>query len=151
MKYSVFGMRLLSLLLILLTLYAYQVSAQSRSAETARVKAQALQLRRQREAEERERLAILAQKYKNGTFEGAAEGFGGPVRVRVVIQDGNISEIDVTEHSGEDEIYFGMASAVIEDIIAYNDPQVDVVSSATFSSQGIIHAVENAVSKAVKS
>lgn len=150
MKYSVFGVRLAALLLILATLYGYQVTVADRAQEITRVKAEALQIRRQREDEERERLAILAQKYKNGTFEGEAEGFGGLIKVHVTITEGNISTVDVVEHSGEDEVYFGMAAAVIEEIIAVNDPQVDTVSSATFSSQGIIRAVADAVSKAVK-
>ena len=42
-----------------------------------------------------------------------------------------------------------MAVALLDDMIEINDPGVDVVSEATFSSEGLIQAVNNALEEAV--
>ncbi len=147
MKHSVFLIRSLALLLVLVSVWCYQTAAIHRSEEKEQVRAEALQIKDRREAE-----ASKTQqgKYIDGTYEGEAEGFGGPIRVRVNVSGGEIKGIDVYDHAKEDDIYFGMALAVTEQMIAANDTQADIVSSATFSSEGIIHAVQKALEKAVR-
>ena len=92
--------------------------------------------------------SVPADGYKDGTYEGSGTGFGGTIRVRVTISGGKIAAIDILEASGETESYFASAQGVISRMIAGNTPNVDAVSGATYSSNGIIQAVQNALSQA---
>ena len=89
--------------------------------------------------------------YQDGTYTGSAQGFGGPVSVSVTIEDGKITSIVITSASGETPEYFSRARAVIDRIINHQSTNVDVVSGATYSSNGIIGAVRNALAKAMTS
>ena len=86
--------------------------------------------------------------YNDGSYTGSAEGFDGNIAVKVIIKNGKIASIEVTDHSGETDTYYKQASAVINTIVKKNSPNVDVISGATFSSTGIINAVKNAMNKA---
>lgn len=84
--------------------------------------------------------------YKDGTYEGSGTGFRGEIRVSVIVKNGNISEINVLSHQ-EDEEYFQKAyQKVIDEMITQQTAQVDGASGATFSSNGIMEAVANALS-----
>ena len=84
--------------------------------------------------------------YKDGTYEGSGTGFRGEIRVSVIVKNGNISEINVLSHM-EDEEYFQKAyQKVIDEMITQQTTQVDGASGATFSSNGLIDAVANALS-----
>ena len=82
-------------------------------------------------------------KYKDGTYQGEAEGFGGPVAVEVKIEKGKIAGI-------EDGAYLSMAKDIIPEIIEAQSADVDTISGATFSSTGIKNASQEALEKAVK-
>lgn len=82
--------------------------------------------------------SVPADGYKDGTYEGSGTGFGGTIRVRVTISGGKIAAIDILEASGETASYFASAQGVISRMIAGNTPNVDAVSGATYSSNGII-------------
>lgn len=86
--------------------------------------------------------------YKDGVYNGEAKGFGGTVAVEVTVENGKISKIDVTSHEKEDAAYFDSATYVIDEIIDEQSTDVDIVSGATFSSNGIIGAVKDALGKA---
>ncbi len=85
--------------------------------------------------------------YKDGTYTGYGEGMNGKVKVNVTISGDKIISISVGENS-EDEEYLGEAKGVIDRIIASQSTSVDVVSGATYSSNGIIGGVNEALSKA---
>ena len=82
-----------------------------------------------------------------GTAEGAAPGYRGMIHVRVIIENGVIMEITVTE-SGEDR---AVGSAAIEEltdlVLMYNTTEVDTISGATETSRGFLEAVEDAIMK----
>lgn len=86
--------------------------------------------------------------YKDGTYYGTASGFGGSIRVEVVIRDGKIADIRVIDASGETGEYLSRAKGVISRILSKGSPNVDAVSGATYSSTGIINAVKRALSQA---
>ena len=86
--------------------------------------------------------------YKDGTYQGSGTGFGGTVTVQVTVADGKITGIDILDASGETPSYFASARGVVSKILAGQTPNVDAVSGATYSSNGIIQAVQNALSKA---
>ncbi|PYG86681.1 DMSO/TMAO reductase YedYZ heme-binding membrane subunit [Ruminiclostridium sufflavum DSM 19573] len=86
-------------------------------------------------------------KYKNGSFSGSGEGYVGLISVNIKIQNDIIKDIAVTKNS-EDEPYFSAAKELIGDILSKQSTSVDTVSGATFSSKGIISAVEDALKNA---
>ena len=88
-----------------------------------------------------------ASAYKDGTYTGTAGGFNGDITVSVTIKDGSISAIDVTDQK-DTPSYWERAKVIIPDIIAANGTSgIDAVSGATYSSEGIINAVNNALAK----
>ena len=80
----------------------------------------------------------------DGVYKGSATGFSGPVTVAVTIMDKKITSIDILS-STDDEAFFNRAKGVIDRIISSQSFDVDVVSGATYSSNGIIGAVKNAL------
>lgn len=80
----------------------------------------------------------------DGVYKGSATGFSGPVTVAVTIMDKEITSIDILS-STDDEAFFNRAKGVIDRIISSQSFDVDVVSGATYSSNGIIKAVKNAL------
>ena len=86
--------------------------------------------------------------YKDGTYYGTGTGFAGNLKVEVVITGGKISNIQIVETNDGSE-YIQKASGVINQILgAQSTNCIDTVSGATFSSNGIIKAVRNALSQA---
>ena len=88
--------------------------------------------------------------YKDGTYTGEADGFGGTIQVEVKIEKNKIAEINVVSAEKEDGAYLSMAKDIIPKIIDAQSADVDTVSGATFSSTGIKNASEQAMEKAVK-
>ena len=82
--------------------------------------------------------------WKDGTYEGEGQGFGGKVVVEVTIESGEITCIEVKEAEKEDSAYLEMA----KDIVDAQSADVDTISGATFSSTGIREAVTQALEKA---
>ena len=85
--------------------------------------------------------------WKDGTYEGEGQGFGGKVVVEVTIENGEITCIEVKEAQKEDSAYLEMAKDIIEDIVDAQSADVDTISGATFSSTGIREAVIQALDK----
>lgn len=92
--------------------------------------------------------AADAGSWQDGTWTGTAQGYGGDVTVSVTIANKKITAIEVVSASGETPSFFSKAKALIPKIIEAQNPDVDVVSGATYSSNGIINAVKNALTKA---
>ena len=86
--------------------------------------------------------------WKDGTYTGSGKGFGETISVKVTVKNGKISAIDVTSASGETASYFSKAKGIIPKMISGQTTNVDAASGATYSSNGIITAVRNALSKA---
>ena len=89
--------------------------------------------------------ATQAGKFKNGSYVGYGTGFRGSIEVTVLVSDGAISEIAVNHSSDDSEFLAQAEQKVIPAIIAAQDTNVATVSGATFSSQGIIDAVADAL------
>lgn len=86
--------------------------------------------------------------YKDGTYQGSGTGFGGTITVQVTVSGGKITAVDILSASGETGSYFASAQGVVSKVLSSQSPNVDAVSGATYSSNGIIHAVQNALSQA---
>ena len=90
-----------------------------------------------------------AAAYKDGTYYGTGTGFGGTLKVKVVVSGGKIASIEVVENH-DDSSYLNRAKALIGNIISSQSTNVDVISGATYSSNGLINAVKNALREAEK-
>ena len=86
--------------------------------------------------------------YKNGTFEGLGTGYGGTITVQVTLEDDTITAVSVVSAPGEDSAYLSQGENVINSVISEQSTDVDTISGATFSSTGILEAVNDALSKA---
>lgn len=82
--------------------------------------------------------------YTDGTYEGEAEGMY-PLKVSVEVADGKISAVNVVEHEETEGIADPALEQVPAAIVEKNSTEVEVVSGATMTSNGIIDAVNLAL------
>lgn len=88
--------------------------------------------------------------FKDGTFTGEATGYRAGLIVSVEIKDNEIINIEVTDHNEVNSRFYAKPIVTIpEEIIEAQTTEVDTVSGATFTSIGIINAVNDALSKAL--
>lgn len=78
---------------------------------------------------------------KDGTYKGSANGYGGKVTVNVTVSKKTMTAIDIVSAPGETDSFFHRAKGVIDEMLTAQSTDVDVVSGATYSSNGIIGAV----------
>jgi len=90
--------------------------------------------------------AVLA----DGVYEGSAQGYKGTITVSVTVSGGAVTDIEVVGES-DTANYFSRAEALLDDIVSRQSLDVDSVSGATYSSQGLINAVYDALGGAVQS
>nr|WP_294677374.1 FMN-binding protein [uncultured Blautia sp.] len=89
--------------------------------------------------------------FKDGTYTGEGSGYGGTIQVEVTLADQEITNISVVSAPGEDSAYLSQAESVIDSVISAQSTDVDTVSGATFSSTGILNAIDDALGKAENS
>lgn len=138
-----FWIRVVSLVAIVMLLLGYNsvLTAREKDDEIARLKAQV-------ESSEGSTEESAESGYKDGTYEGEAEGFGGPISVSVTVEDGKVTELNILSAEKEDGAYLSMAEDIIPTIIEQQTWDVDTISGATFSSTGIKNATQKALEKA---
>ncbi len=78
----------------------------------------------------------------DGTYTGDADNGLVKVSASVEVQNGRITDITLLKH---DNLLGKPAEKIIDNIIAEQSLQVDAISSATYSSDTIRKAVENAL------
>ncbi len=86
--------------------------------------------------------------YKDGTYAGSAKGMNGDVTVEVKIASDKIESVIVTDHKETPGISDPAIETVPNAIVEKNSTEVDIVAGATFTSEAIINAVEQALEKA---
>ena len=154
-KYKSFGLSMINLMLIVLLVFAYQAITKIRiqADEIASLKAS----NEKYEIEIKEAKSLLGEDeeetggagYKDGVYTGSSTGFGGNVSVEVSIEGGNITDITITSAAGEDAAYLDMAKRIIDNIIDQQSADVDTISGATYTANGIRNAVIIALQGAV--
>jgi len=84
--------------------------------------------------------------YVDGTYQGSGTGFrGGTTKVSVTVKNKSISNIEAISYE-DDAPYFDRAyNSVVAEILNAQTTDVDTVSGATYSSNGIMEAVANAL------
>lgn len=83
--------------------------------------------------------------WKDGEYEGEAEGYGGPIRIKLLIANGWISEIIILDASGEDKPYLRDAKKIIPKVIKKQSTDLDAISGATTTCWAILDAVDLAL------
>ncbi len=81
----------------------------------------------------------------DGTYQGSGTGFGGTVTVSVTIREKTITAVDILSHSDTPSFFSRAEAQVVAAILAEQKADVDAVSGATLSSNGIMQAVRNAL------
>ncbi|NLW17928.1 MAG: FMN-binding protein [Firmicutes bacterium] len=84
-------------------------------------------------------------KVADGVYEGAAQGFSDEIRVKVTVESGRITAVEVVSINDTPEVYPKAVEEVPERIIEKQHWNVDATSGATVSSKGIMEAVKNAL------
>ncbi|MBQ4045438.1 MAG: FMN-binding protein, partial [Lachnospiraceae bacterium] len=83
--------------------------------------------------------------YEDGVYTGQASGYGGPVKVEVTVKDRSIKSVGILSASKETPSFFNRAKGVINQVLLKQTWEVDTVSGATYSSRGILGAIQNAL------
>ena len=86
--------------------------------------------------------------YRDGVYEGTGLGFGDDIVVQVTISGGRMTDISVLSADGEDKPYYKQAISVLDSMLSTQSTQVDTVSGATLTADGLIEAVADALGKA---
>lgn len=141
---QVFAVKIINIMLAVSLVCTYNAVVNDRKEqETA-----ARQKLAEQQAQAAEDNATSASLYADGTYTGEAQGYGGPVKVEVTIENGQITDCTVLSAEKEDTAYFDAAQGVIDEVLDEQTAEVDTVSGATFSSRGILGAVEDALEQA---
>lgn len=89
--------------------------------------------------------ALDLTKLKDGTYKGTGSGFGGDINVEVTVKSGKITDIKVDAAQETPEVGGAALKKLVEEVKTQQKLDVDTVSGATFSSQGFLDAVKNAL------
>lgn len=142
--YAPLGVSLVIAACVVISLSGYQTKASEPSNDKKHQVSERVTDTETEDAAEDTQTATGSFELADGVYKDSATGFSGPVTVAVTIMDKKITSIDILS-STDDEAFFNRAKAVIDRIIASQSFDVDVVSGATYSSNGIIGAVKNAL------
>lgn len=84
------------------------------------------------------------------TGTGESQGYGGPIRVEVAVSadKSKIEDLQVMKSSETDGIGSRAIQVLAEAILKDQTIHLDAISGATLSSQGFLHAVEEAINAA---
>lgn len=86
--------------------------------------------------------------YSDGVYSGVGVGFRGKIYVEVTIENDVITNVEVTQHQDDRKWYNRAYDTIRNRILESQSADVDLVSGATYTSEGIRDAVANALEKA---
>ncbi|MBC8061062.1 MAG: 4Fe-4S binding protein [Clostridiaceae bacterium] len=90
-----------------------------------------------------------SEKYADGTYTGTAIGFKrGTTEISVTIKNDEIINIETVSHQDTPRFYQAVEGTIISEIISAQSTSVDTISGATYSCEGIINAVKDALNQA---
>lgn len=89
--------------------------------------------------------ASVRGQYQDGVYTGSGSGYKGQTSVQVTVKNGYITDVTILS-TGDDAQFFSQAkSTVLSEILSQQSAQVSAVTGATFSSNGIMSAVADAL------
>lgn len=81
----------------------------------------------------------------DGIYEGSGDGFGGKIKVRLTVKDKRLEKVEILSAENETKDYLESAKKILDDAVKQQSTDVDTVSGATLSSNGIINAMKDAL------
>lgn len=88
--------------------------------------------------------AVLA----DGVYQGSGQGYKSTITVEVTVVQGAVTNITVLEQNDTPNFY-AYAESIPDTVVEEQSLQVDAVTGATYSSAGLLNAIEDALSGAV--
>ncbi len=82
---------------------------------------------------------------EDGTYTGSARGYNDQVEVEFTVEDGEVTSISVVSHGDTPGIAEPAFDRIIEEVISAQSLEVDIVSGATASSEGLLNALRAAM------
>lgn len=86
--------------------------------------------------------------YKPGTYTGSAKGYGGTIEVTVQVDENHILSVEAKGDKETENIGQAAIKELAEKIKEANSTHIDAKSGATYSSQGLFEAVNDALAQA---
>ena len=83
--------------------------------------------------------------FTDGIYEGSGQGYRGNTSVKVQVEEGKIVSITIESYADDKQFFDRAKSSIISSILENQSIEVQAVSGATYSSNGIISAVANAL------
>lgn len=87
-------------------------------------------------------------RYKNGSYEGSAQGHIGLIKVKIVIDKYKIKEIIILEQQETPILAEIVYKKIPPKVIESNSSEVEVVAGATYTSKSLINAIKDGLDKA---
>lgn len=137
-----FIIKTVNLLCICGILSVYQQYASARAAEVAAY---------EEEVKLAQEMASQTQEtagYTDGVYQGSGMGFGGEILVQITIEGGEITAAEILSAENETPEYLKEAEKILTDVVNGQTEDVDTVSGATLSSNGILEGIKKALSGA---
>ena len=86
--------------------------------------------------------------YVPGTYIGEAEGYHSIIQVEVVVDKKHIQSIKVLQHEEAPILSDVVIDEIPKKVIKKNSTEVDIISGATYTSETLLEAIDNALSEA---
>lgn len=94
--------------------------------------------------------ALRGATYKDGVYEGTGKGYwDGEIKVQVTIADGKIANVELVSQDKQSYWDSKDVASLFDKIVEANGTEIDGISGATKSSNGVKAAVNDALSKAL--
>lgn len=97
---------------------------------------------------ETEAINTLDGNYADGIYEGVSIGYSKNLKVQVEIANRAMKDIQVVSHNETPGFCERAIETIPVEIIKKQSTSIDTVSGATYTSKGIINAVNNALNNA---
>ncbi len=143
MRKKTFFIKLINIICICVTLFVYQEFAHRRLNQIKAMEEKAMNAQANIEKNDK-----ANSKYKDGVYNGSADGYGGVIEVELTIKNGQFISAKALHADNETPEYFKQAQTIFDEVVSKQTIEVDVVTGATYSSNGIIEGLKEALNKA---
>ena len=90
-------------------------------------------------------LAACAKKVETTTVEGEAEGYGGTIKAKVTLEGDKIVGLELTGDKETPAVGGEALKTLQDEIVKAGTYEVDAVAGATWTSNGVFAAINNAL------
>jgi uncharacterized protein with FMN-binding domain len=88
---------------------------------------------------------VVKGNFVDGIYEGTGVGRNGNIKVKVTVEEKNITKIEVLSSDETATMMTSVKENLIPSIIRTQSIRIDVISGATYSSNGVLDAVADAL------